>query len=333
MTFRKDFMTLKERRDELCCLIEKTLLPLIDNDYVLWGLPYHSNIGDILIWEGEENLLYKTGYKCLGRCSQLTCRFPKLPENVIILLEGGGDFGDVWRKVQEFRLEVIKRYPNNKIIIFPESVHYTDKKTLSADADIFGKHSNIIVCVRDNLSYELLTAYFKNRILLVPDMAFCIPVASLTPFRLPVQNKILLLKRNDKELGAFNIPTDVEMSNLDTGDWPSMENSTLTIKLLHFFSLCRSFSSNGILRYLFFSFFCFLEDRFSYYVLKPYLLRVGVNFVSKYKLIYTTRLHVLILSVILEKKVSFWDNSYGKNSTFYETWLSDLNEVQMIGKH
>ena len=42
-------------------LLEATLLPLINEDYVLLDLPYHSNIGDILIWQGELELLKKTG--------------------------------------------------------------------------------------------------------------------------------------------------------------------------------------------------------------------------------------------------------------------------------
>ena len=39
--------------NKLRALIFEKLVPLIDNDYILVDLPYHSNIGDILIWEGE----------------------------------------------------------------------------------------------------------------------------------------------------------------------------------------------------------------------------------------------------------------------------------------
>lgn len=325
-------MALKNQQEELSCIIERTLLPLIDNDFVLWGLPYHSNIGDILIWEGEENLLRKTKYKCLDRCSQFTCRFPNLSENVIIVLEGGGDFGDVWRMVQEFRLKVVKRYPNNKIVILPESVHYIDEKLLLADGKEFAKHTNVTICVRDTLSYKKLRSYFKNNILLVPDMAFCIPLESLTPFVSSTQDKTLLLKRRDKELLDFSIPMDVDITKSDTGDWPSFEKNTLIMKLFYGLSRCRSISSTGPLKHLFFPFLCFLENKFAYYIVRPYLLRVGVRFISKYKMIYTTRLHVLILSVILGKRVLFWDNSYGKNSSFYESWLSELDNVSMINK-
>ncbi|UVP53814.1 polysaccharide pyruvyl transferase family protein [Bacteroides cellulosilyticus] len=50
-----------------------------------------------------------------------------------------------------------------------------------------------------------------------------------------------------------------------------------------------------------------------------------MHFINPYKEIYTTRLHVAILSILTHKPFMFIDNSYGKNSSFYNTWLTDLN--------
>ena len=44
-------MRAKEKIERLRAEIEKQLIPLIDSDYVLWDLPYHTNIGDTLIWQ------------------------------------------------------------------------------------------------------------------------------------------------------------------------------------------------------------------------------------------------------------------------------------------
>ena len=73
-------MRAKEKIERLRAEIEKQLIPLIDSDYVLWDLPYHTNIGDTLIWQGEWNFLRKLPYKCLGYSSCNTCTFPKLQE-------------------------------------------------------------------------------------------------------------------------------------------------------------------------------------------------------------------------------------------------------------
>ena len=64
---KKDILIGKLRKK----LVE-TLIPLVDNDYVLVDLPYYSNVGDLLIWEGTECVLAKSKKKCIGRYSKET---------------------------------------------------------------------------------------------------------------------------------------------------------------------------------------------------------------------------------------------------------------------
>ncbi len=73
--------------------IGRQLTPLITGDYVLWGLPYHTNLGDTLIWEGEREFLREIPHKCLGGCAWNDMKPKKIPENTIILLHGGGVLG------------------------------------------------------------------------------------------------------------------------------------------------------------------------------------------------------------------------------------------------
>lgn len=161
-------------------LIVNTLTPLISDSYVLWDLPYYTNIGDILIWEGTENFLKQLSSQCISKCSYQTFSYKPLPKDTTILLQGGGNFGDLWRVHQEFRLKIVELYPDNKIIILPQSVHYQDTKILERDAELMGKHSNLTICVRDTKSWDILGSYFyKNNLLLLPDMAFCISQQTL----------------------------------------------------------------------------------------------------------------------------------------------------------
>ena len=55
---------------------------------------------------------------------------------------------------------------------------------------------------------------------------------------------------------------------------------------------------------------------------RPYMVKQGVKFIKKYDKIVSTRLHPMILSTLLNKPVEFVDNSYGKISSYYNTWLS-----------
>ena len=57
-------------------LIVNTLTPLISDSYVLWDLPYYTNIGDILIWEGTENFLKQLSSQCISKCSYQTFSYP-----------------------------------------------------------------------------------------------------------------------------------------------------------------------------------------------------------------------------------------------------------------
>ena len=59
------------------------------------------------------------------------------------------------------------------------------------------------------------------------------------------------------------------------------------------------------------------------------MIKEGVKFISPYYYVETTRLHGCILSILLNKQVTLVNNSYGKNKNFYDSWLSDLDSVQL----
>ena len=61
-------MNSTEKAQQLKRQLEQQLLSLIDQDYVLYELPYYSNIGDTLIWEGALDILRKSPYKYKGVC-------------------------------------------------------------------------------------------------------------------------------------------------------------------------------------------------------------------------------------------------------------------------
>lgn len=62
-------MNFESKNDQLRSIIYRELLPLIDNDYVLYDIPLHNNIGDLLIWEGELSFLKDVPYKMIDSCS------------------------------------------------------------------------------------------------------------------------------------------------------------------------------------------------------------------------------------------------------------------------
>lgn len=304
--------------------IQKELTPIVDNDYVYLDLPYHHNIGDTLIWEGTREFLKTVPYKCLYYASKDSFRYRKLPKNVIILLHGGGNFGDLYRLHSEFRKKIIKLYPDNKVVILPQTVFYEDMSLLQNDVDFYAAHPNVTICAREQVSFNFLTENFKNQVLLLPDMAFYLDLKKYKVFE--DENRVLYLKRTDKELVNANmvkIP-----ANSEQHDWPTYENHYGEFDMVERFT--------HLLRIIFK--ICGLRDRIlarledwkrNWYYRRKYV-QMGVSFLSPYHTIYTTRLHVLILGVLLAKKIYLINNTSGKVVNFYNTWLNELDSIKKL---
>jgi pyruvyl transferase EpsO len=302
-------------------IITDTLTPLITNDYIYLELPYHNNIGDVLIWKGTKDFLKKLPYRCLYYSSLHTYSKPTIAKNVIIILHGGGNFGDLWKKSADSRLKILNDFPDNKIIILPQTVFYLNTDTLLSDADIFNRHKDLIICVRDKISYQIVCKYIPNSVVyLIPDMAFCISVPWLKKYQTKQTNKVLLLKRTDKELNnSIDYPTAVSEKEFDIHDWPTMEKTTVCCFLLR----CFLWANKRIP-----SVFRRLTDIYASIFFRTAIIKIGVRFVSKYRKIYTTRLHTAILCCLLETPCVLFDNSYGKNNNFYETWLHGFDGIE-----
>jgi len=292
--------------------IFKELKGIIDRDYVLLDLPNHRNIGDQLIYIGELDFLKKLPFNGLLKSS--VTFFNETIENEMILLHGGGNFGDLYPVHQNYREKIINEYPNNKILIFPQSLHFVDEKKMLKSLNIYNIHKDLTVCARDQYTFDILMKYCpNNNVLLVPDMAFC---SSYKINEDEIQNKILYFKRKDSELKNSN---DFNFDFLvDELDWPTYNDSI--IELLHskFNNLDNRISKivyRLIRRSSVFGIFC-LRDQNKY-------ADLGVDFISKYKFVITTRLHGHILSILLGIPSIIIDNSYGKNKRFYNTWLKD----------
>lgn len=288
-------------------LIRTTLVPLIPGDYILLDLPYYCNIGDILIWKGTEELLKELPGKCLGRHSKETFDFRLLPADCTILLLGGGNFGDLWRQHQEFRLEVMRLYGGNRIVVLPQTIHYESDELFVGDVKKMNRHHHLTICARDAHSAQLLSEKgFTGRILTLPDMAFCININELKKNMAaePTQQSLFLL-RDDKEIKEPESPRAV------ISDWPDMQESGS--KAWHYLMTHKDCESDSY----------FIDEFF------PQQIQTGVEFVSSFMNVCSTRLHVSILRLLLGLPVKMFDNSYGKNLHFYDTWLKGSELVSL----
>jgi pyruvyl transferase EpsO len=322
-------MTSQQKTTELKRLIEESLRPIITGDYILLDIPYYANIGDVLIWQGALDFFKTLPYKCLYSSSVNNYRKPEINKETIILLQGGGNFGDLWYRHQIFRKKILQSFPDNMIVLLPQSVYFKDKSMMNEDAEIFSQHKKLTMCFRDRYSLNIANKYFPNsRNILVPDMAFYMDISLWSKYLKPVEaDRVLFLNRNDSEKNDSQL-YEIVPSNAEIRDWPTMEKTGISILLFKI--------AQAILRRIDGILSTNLNNTVSDCVyqkfLRKYYIRTGIRFLSAYSYVYTTRLHVAILSVLLGKKFAFFDNSYGKNRGLYEAWLQDVDGIKFIKK-
>ncbi|WP_010522379.1 polysaccharide pyruvyl transferase family protein [Aquimarina agarivorans] len=319
-----------EKAKKLGQLIKDTLIPLVNNDYVLLDVPNHRNTGDNLIWEGELAFFKEISFKKIYGANHSCYDKEKIPKDSVIFLHGGGNFGDLYMSSQNLKLDIVKSFKKNRIIVFPQTVFYNKNENLLNDMKVFSSHPNLYMCVRDTVSYNLLKPFFgEDKLLLLPDMAFCLDFSD----KVDKTNKgqILYIKRTDAELQSkFNMEKlfkEFKDNKVVISDWTSYSNNKFLNRLLLYkdeflLRLSKVFLKSKLLS-------LFVDDEFGLNSKKnrKYFVDEGVKFINSYDLIITTRLHGLILSILLDKKIFLLDNSYGKNSNFFKTWLLDFEDI------
>ena len=211
--------------------IHEVITPLITGDVHLTNLPYHNNMGDALIWQGSEDFIASTGHQILSRTSFKSFTFPNIKPGEVIILNGGGSFGDIWRIIMDFFLKVIQAYPKNRIILFPQSVFYENQALMAEDAQILAAHKDLHLIARDLYSFDIFHTHFHaNKSYLAPDMAFAINPVRLEKWQScqTMNNRILYLRRVDKEWVG---QTEITLPEAFTSDWPTISSPTFFEKI------------------------------------------------------------------------------------------------------
>lgn len=91
----------------------------------------------------------------------------------IIALSGGGNMGDLYPRYEALRRLVIKTFPENKIIIFPQTIDYSKDaygiKELKRVKMLYGGHKRLMMCAREKRTLDIIRKFCKNTVF-VPDI-------------------------------------------------------------------------------------------------------------------------------------------------------------------
>ncbi|WP_291048097.1 polysaccharide pyruvyl transferase family protein [Herbiconiux sp.] len=170
-------------------------------DVAILDAPNQTNVGDSLIWAGEIAYLRRMGLRLRYVSDIRTFDAAKLrkvmPEGVV-LLHGGGNFGDLWLGHQNHREDVVASLTDYRIVQLPQSIFFgSPERAEKADA-IIGAHSDFRLLLRDPLSIER-----AKELLPSIDTTFCYDMA--LGYEPPVQrspgprDSVLIIARQDRE--------------------------------------------------------------------------------------------------------------------------------------
>ena len=282
-------------------------ISLSDFHYVLFSVPSHGNLGDHLIAIAEQKYIYETtgkrpivfttgdifyGYDLIKNC---------IPQNATILITGGGFLGSVWPEEENRVCNIIHDFPENKIIILPQSIYYgSDSNSIELlikVKNIYNGHKDLTLCVRENYSYDFALNVIRHyKVLLMPDFALYLK------FEYPKEKRqdILLCLRNDIEKGNAGLTPD-NIKRLFIDDTRFTEVDTYKP-----YPISQQNSENEI------------SDL--------------VKAFKGAKLVITDRLHGLLYAVITMTPVIAFDNTTNKIRNVYETWLKDVPYIKFAQK-
>lgn len=282
----------------------------IGTQYALIDFPDHSNVGDSAIWLGEIKLLKElTGNAPKYVSTVESFDFDALNEALPagpILIQGGGNFGGIWRTHQDFREMILTKFKDRLVVQLPQSIKFQSETSISLCANIIAAHPNFHLLVRDLPSLNFAKQHFACDTQLVPDSAFAIQgIARPTE---PV-SKIFMLMRTDSERAEYD-ESPLRKSGGVIDDWLSEPRSfyrQAKIRSMIKSVLSGAWNENSKRLALFQQ---LAESR----------LNRGLLLLCSSERVITDRLHAHILSVLLDIPHVALDNNYGKVSGYINAW-------------
>lgn len=274
---------------------------------IIMGIPTHGNLGDHVIAMAERKILednfknykiYEVPERYLDKCAKRVKNC--VDDDDIIVLVGGGNIGDIYERPEKGRREVIKQFPNNKIILFPQTVYFSDtengRKELEISKEIYNKHNNLVLLARENKTYNFMKEHFNRaKIYLTPDIVMTLKMKSNKK-----RDGALLMLRSDREKTLSNEAVEeIKKEALENYGQYTLSDMYVSTKGLY--------NIGGEYR-----------DK---------LLKQKFDEFQTAKIVVTDRLHGMILAAITETPcIAFSNFNHKIDESYY--WFRDLNYIK-----
>lgn len=269
---------------------------------ILMGTPEYNNLGDLAIGYSIkkfiQNNFQNTDYI---EIPEKYIRNNILPHRIckddILLLMGGGNFGDVYIDQQYIRKLVISKYKQNRIIIFPQTIYFTKTNNsfdeLKETKHLLANCDNVVMFARERFSFEVMKREFSStNIFLSPDIVL---FNKMGTFR--NREGILYCIRNDTE------------SVLSVDDREHLLRLLYRVdKYIDIWDTCLPYN-------------IYLQER-------DQVVEEAMSYVGRHKIIITDRLHGIIFAAVTGTPCVAIENYNYKISGIYE-WVKGLGYIYL----
>lgn len=225
-----------------------------------------------------------------------------ISEDDIITITGGGNMDDAYPSLEDARLHVLRSFPNNKVICFPQTMSYSDSKKgikrMKISCSVYSKHQNLFLFAREKESYKRMKESVRDvTIGCCPDIVLYLD--KLLPKR--DRKSVTCCFRSDKEK---NLP-DVLREEI----FNYLKKKSVYMKCVDTIDVA-------------------IEDC----IPERYedILEQFWSLIKESRLVITDRLHCMIFCVITGTPCIALDNSNHKIRGVYETWLHDISYVKVV---
>jgi pyruvyl transferase EpsO len=287
------------------------------SDVAIVDVPVHRNIGDLFILAATRWLLADMGCRLVyvaGARDYRTAAARRAigPRTVIVGL-GGGNFSDLYPRYQRLREDVVADFPDHRIVVLPQTIHFRDPRAFEQSAEHLRRHRDLRIAARDQASLELASRITPHVLLLADVVDVIGPavlaghgrarVASVRPGLLSADGTLVLLRRDAERSRARGGERGVDWGDLFPGFVGRLAMAAALMPVAP-----RRFSAP-------------LHERWA--SLATTLLCDAVSIARQASRVVTDRLHGAIVARIAGRPITLLDNSYGKLAAYHETWWRD----------
>ena len=186
---------------------------------VIIGSPNHGNMGDVAItWSTIKllELLYPNDNVFDVTMEEfpfeIDAIYHLLKPKDIVILQGGGNLGNIYPDDEMIRRYVISRFRKNRLIMFPQSIYFSNdlkgEKELEICSDLYSANKNLYMLARDGHSYEIMRKYFNVPSEHIVDVVLTQKVGGGT-----LRKGALVCFRGDKE-GILSVQNKKEITEI-----------------------------------------------------------------------------------------------------------------------